>query len=309
MIAHTRDDLDTARQQLETIVEDTPDSPLARAIVDQTVMLARRAFDLAKPYRFNVSTAGGFNDNVIALGNSVLLPSDLSGQEAGFSTSSLSASYTWQVQSSSSITAGYRFLANVYGGLSGFDLLDHFNYVDVRHNLRQDLAGTLRVSNQFTQVGGSNFRNQVGVRPAFVWWPTSWGIFEGAYSYFNGDYYFPTTTVFDRDGHSHTIALTSFLRIPGLPIQGRIGYFHLWNQTDGADFDFQSNGVLVGVTASLLSQLTAEMFYSRSFNRYDNANSLAGPTGFAFKRMDDVDRVTAQFSWAFFRVDQSLCSV
>lgn len=300
LVARAREDTDAAREQLEAIVEQAPDSPLARAIVDQTAGLLRAAALLAKPYRLNLSTAGGFNNNVIALGNSVQLPGDVSSQGAGFNASSLDGSYSWQLGQHDTLTAGYRFLANVYGDISGFDLIDHFNYVDYRHSFRRDLSGSFRLSNQFTQVGGSNFRNQVGLRPAVAWWPMAWMVIETAYSYFNGDYFFPTTRVFDRDSRTQTVAVTGFINVPKLHVQGRVGYFHLWNDADGADFNFQSDGVLVGLTTSLLRRVTAELFYSRTFSRYGNPNSLAGPTGFAFKRDDDIDRVTAQFTWDIF---------
>ena len=299
LVAEARKDLDAARRQLQAILEETPESPLARAIRDRLAVLAQTAA-LAKPFRLNVALAGGFNDNVVALGSGLQLPADISRKHSWFDTSALETSYTWQPASGDTLTVGYRLLATVFPGLSSFDLLDHFTYLDYRHGFRRDLSASLRVSNQFTQVGGTNFRNQVGVRPAVAWWPVDWGAVEVAYSYFHGDYVFTTPAVLDRDSEIHTLAVTSFLRVPGLPVQGQVGYFHLWNFADGGDFDFQSDGVFVGITASPVPQLAAEVFYSRTFSRHDKLNSLSGTQGFEFKRSDEADRVTAQVSWSFF---------
>jgi len=66
------------------------------------------------------------------------------------------------------------------------------------------------------------------------------------------------------------------------------------NSADGADFDFNSHGVTLGLSHPLPKDAVIEAYYSHSFNDYDNPNSLAGPAGFAFARDDDVDRLTAR---------------
>ena len=59
-------------------------------------------------------------------------------------------------------------------------------------------------------------------------------------------------------------------------------------------------GLVFGLTANVLPQVTGDVFYARTWDNYKNLNSLSGATGFAFRRMDGVDRISAQLTWEFF---------
>ena len=300
LVARARGDQEAIARHLGSLMEDNPDSPFAQRLRKQAALLAKEEGRAARPFQLTLSASGGYNDNVIALGKGVSLPSDISDEAAAFSQSTLDASYAWELAPEDTLLGGYRLLSTVYDGLSSFDLIDHFMYVDFRHDFGPNWTGTFRLSDEFTQVGGDNFRNQVALRPALLWRSMDWNFVELAYGYFNADYYFPTTSVLNRDSETHTVALTDFFRIPGWPLHGRLGYFHLWTDAGGADYDYESDGLVVGLTAYPLRELTVEAFYARIWTRYDNLNSLSGTTGFAFKRMDDVDLVTAQLTWSFF---------
>ena len=298
LVAKARGDQGAIRRQLRSLLEDSPDSPLARHLQERVELAARAAAVAERPFLLTLFAAGGYNDNVIALGKGINLPSDISRQGAAFFQSSLDGSYAKRVGQSDILVVGYRFLSTVYEGLSQFNLIDHYAYADYRHGFHPDLTGTLRVSNEFTQVGGSNFRNQVAVQPSLAWRPVQGHIVELAYSFFAADYFFPTPAVLDRDGTAHSVAVTDFFQIPKIGLQVRAGYFHLWNNANGSDFDFQSDGLLAGLTAALLPRLTADVFYNRTWDRYANLNSLSGTTGFEYARRDNVDRVTAQLTWS-----------
>lgn len=300
LIAKARGDQETIARHLNSMVEDSPDSPLSRRIQEQVDLQSGIRRTGSSAFRLLASAIGGYNDNVVALGKGVNLPADISSKDANFFQSSLDASYAFGLTEEDTLIAGYRFLSIVYPGLSSFDLIDHFMYVDLRHAFNPKLTGTIRISDEFTQVGGNNFRNQVGVRPALAWRMFDWNIVELAYAFFSGDYLLPTTPVFDRDSATNTIAVTDFFRIPGWPVQGRFGYFHVWNNSDGGDFDSETDGLVVGLTGYFLPQLTGDVFYARTWDTYKNLNSLSGSTGFAFRRIDGVDRITAQLTWEFF---------
>jgi tetratricopeptide (TPR) repeat protein len=300
LVAKERGDQGAIRRQLRSLLEDSPDSPLARRLQERVEEADRAAALAERPFLLSLFAGGGYNDNVIALGKGINLPSDISRQGAGFFQSSLDGSYAKRVGQSDIVVVGYRFLSTVYEGLSQFDLIDHYVYADYRHGFHPDLTGTLRVSDEFTQVGGINFRNQVAVQPSLAWRSTQSNIVELSYSFFVAEYFFPTPAVFDRNGTTHSVAVTDFFQIPRMGLQLRAGYFHLWNNANGSDFDFQSDGLVAGVSAALLPRLTADAFYNRTWDRYANLNSLSGTTGFEFARRDDVDRVTVQLTWSVF---------
>jgi len=298
LVAKARGDQEIMARHLASMVEDSPDSPLSRRLQEQAELLTGVSRAGSSAFRLVASAIGGYNDNVVALGKGVNLPADISSKDANYFQGSLDASYAYGVTEQDTVIAGYRFLSTVYAGLSSFDLIDHFIYVDLRHAFNPKLTGTLRVSDEFTQVGGNNFRNQVGVRPAVAWRMVDWNIVELAYGFFSGNYLLPTTTVFDRDSATNTIAVTDYFRIPGWPLQGRLGYFRSWNDADGGDFDFKTDGLVAGLTTYLLPQLTGDVFYARTWDRYDNLNSL-------LKAYARYDHVAADSNIIFFDYDQN----
>lgn len=233
---------------------------------------------------------------MIALGDGIQRPTDISSQRSAFARFTLNAAYDWRPSPTDTVTAGYAFLADVYNRVHSFDLLDHVVAVDWRRASTSDLAATVRLGDQFTLVGDNAYRNQATLRPALAYRLTGWAVVEAAYSLAVSDYYFATPSVQDRDSTSHTVALTTDLAVPGTRLRTRLGYFHVWNRADGDDFDFQTNGLLAGVSYPLGRGITGDLTYTRTFDRYANANSLAGLTGSAFSRKDDVDTLSIQLT-------------
>jgi len=290
-VARAREDSRTAGARLEDLLREAPESPLARTLREQ---LARLVPPPPKPGRVTVSAGGGYNSNVIALGDGIPLPSDISSKRSGFSRFTLGAGYDWRLTAGDTLTAGYGFLADVYENVSGFDLLDHFFSVDYRHAFTRDLVATLRLSDELTLLGGDTFRNQVALRPALGYRPVYWAVLELGWSVAGNDYYFPTIPQQDRDSTTHTVSLLGFFRIPGTRLSGRLGYFHTWNLADGPDFDFETDGFQLGLGHPLPWRITADLLWTHTFDRYAHLNSLAGVTSFEFKRRDDTDAVNVQ---------------
>lgn len=296
-VEQARGRAEAARRLMETMLRETPEAPLTRTLREQLERLAPPAPPpVVKPWRVTVSASGGFNNNVIALGDDVPLPADISSQRTGFARFTAGLAYDWRLTETQTVTAGYGLLADVYEAVPNFDLFDHFFHLDYRHTFTPDLGGTFRLSDEFTVVGGQDFRNQVGLRPALGYRLFYWLVTELAYSYASSDYFFPTTTAQDRDGKTQTLAWINYLAVPGTQLQARLGYFHTWSDTDGSDFDSRTHGVLVGLSHPLPWRITADVSYTRTFDRYNNPNSLAGPTGFGFSRRDDADTVTVQLA-------------
>ena len=292
-----RANLAAARENLEQLLREEPGSPLVRRLRTELERRAREAGvppPGAKPWHVTVSVGAGINSNVIALGDQVPLPIDISSKRSGFARVTLNASYDWRLTSADFVTAGYGFLADAYENVPSFNLRDHFFYADYRHIFSRDLAFALRLSDEFTQIGGKDFRNQVALRPALGYRLTDWAAVEISYSFATSDYKFPSPSVQNRDGVTHTLGGTAFFTIPGTRIQPRIGYFHVRNRADGDDFDFKSNRLVAGVSAPLIWKIAGDLSWTRSFDRYDHPNSLSGTVATAFNRKDDIDIVTAQ---------------
>jgi tetratricopeptide (TPR) repeat protein len=287
-----RGNRDAVRIDLQRLLDEAPEAPLSRTLREQ---LARAAPAQAKPWHLTVSAGAGYNSNVVALGNGVALPTDISGRRSAFVQSTLDAGYGFTLSPDDVLTVGYGLNALIYPDIRAFDLLDQVAHVDVRHAFRRDLYGTFRVSDEYTLVGGASFRNQVDLRPAIAYRATDCLALEAAYDAALADYYFPTAAVQNRDGDGHTLSLTAYFAPVGSELRAQLGAFYAFNNAKGTDFVYQSSGILAGVGYPLGAKISGEVVFTWSHDAYSNANSLAG-AGFAFKRSDDVAHLTAQLT-------------
>jgi tetratricopeptide (TPR) repeat protein len=295
-VAARRGDQAAVRAQAQRLQLEAPDSPIARRL-QEAAPLVPPAPAAAKPWQVVVSLSGGYNSNVIALGDTIPLPSDISQKHAYFARGTLGASYDWRLGARDSLTAGYNAQIDLYADLSEANFLDQVWYLDYRHAFTSDLAAALRVSDNFSLLDGDAFRNQVGIRPAVGYRISSWSLLELHYALGINDYYVDDVPpVQDRDGLGHQVGLTWFAAIPGTQLLLRAGAFYGRYEADGADFDFDSIGLFVGLNVPLFWQIVADVSYIHLFDRYDNPNSLAGPTGFGFKRDDDGDFFSVQLT-------------
>ena len=60
--------------------------------------------------------SGGYNDNVIALGEGIPLPTDISTQSSGFGRFTVNGSYGWALTPKDTLTVGYGFQSDIYEG-------------------------------------------------------------------------------------------------------------------------------------------------------------------------------------------------
>jgi hypothetical protein len=242
----------------------------------------------------SLSTAGGYNSNVIGLADGLPLPDGISTKRSGFARFSLNTAWDWTLGAADGLTAEYGFVADVYESVPSSDLRSHAFLLDAHHRFRPNLVASLRLGDEYTEIGGESFRNQATVRPALAYRFTSWWAVETAYSFTASDYYASTTPLYNRDANSHSAALTGYFAVPGTRLELRLGYFHVWNLAEGRDFDFQTRGFTVGASHPLVWRISAAVQYTRTQDDYDHANSLAGFFGFEFRRRDTGHALTVQ---------------
>lgn len=257
--------------------------------------LPPRPLTATKPWQVNMSFSIGENDNAIALGNSIPLPTDVSHESDQYARLTLDASYDWELNNRDNLTVGYALLLDEYDEVSTADTVDHYFWLDFRRQLRRDIFGSLVLSDEYTRLDGHRFSNTWAVRPALFWTHHDWASLEVAFAYSHHSYFTSTPAVQNRDGSAKTISITEYFSPPGTKLQVRAGVYSTWNNRDGGDFDYDSNGLTLAVSHPLDYGITGELAFSRHNDDYDNANSLAGG-GFAFSRDDHVSSWTARLS-------------
>jgi len=291
-------ELDKAEAKLKEALERDPN--LKRTVLFDLAAVERRRKQ-EKPWRIALSTGGGHNSNVIQLGDGRPQPRDVSKKSSGFGRFTLGGSYDLRPTREDTLTLGYGLETDLYSRIPKFNLFESVGLANYRHVFSRDLAGEIRMSDRFTQLHGQNFSNQWALRPALTYRLTDWSAAELGYTAAVDKYYFSAVRATgvrtrDRDALSHTLSLTPYFRVPGTQLSGRIGYFHVWNQADGSDWDFKSNGLVAGLSHPLFWQISGDVSYVRTFDRYDSRRNSYSLLFFpsAFPRKDDVDYVTVQ---------------
>ncbi len=297
-IESARGDMPAARQHLKQIMIETPDSAMGRSLWGGLARQAQQAqtsrATSRKPWRVSASAAGGHNNNVIALGDGLTLPSDISSKDSSFVQFALGASYDHILQADSSLSFGYSLNSNIYTDINGFDVVDQYFYARYSKRVRDGLIASLTVSDQYTLVDTDGFRNSVGVRPALLYRFNDYSIVELAYRYASSNYYANVTlAALDRDADTHTVSLVGYFRVPNTEITFQTGYFHVANDTDGANYDSDSDSFQFVASSPLLWQTEGYVSYTKVLNDYDNPD-IFSPIGDI--RDDDVDAVTVRFS-------------
>ncbi len=301
-IAARRGEPQQASALWTALLNDFPNSPLSRAArgsglktdgLDDITGLLSAPDASQKPYEFSIRAGGGYNSNVIALGDGIPLPVDISRRSSPLLNFGLSAAYKKAPPAGSRSTwrLGYDFAADIYPSVQSANLQTHFLSFDYGTPIGKKWSGGLRLADQFSFIGGSRFSNQLLLRPALAYRHSDKAATELAYSLTNAKYYFATAAVQDRDGTNHVLGLTHFWRQKRWQLNA--GVFHAINGADGADFDFDANGLVLGASHPLGKRSMANFVFSHTRERYDNPNSA---NGFTAPRRDNRSALALQLT-------------
>ena len=281
LIARAEGDDEAARAALERIRREAPDSPVAKAL----------GAPPRQPWRIVVSAGGGYNDNVIGLGEGVVLPTDISDQASPFITATANGSYEWRVTDADSLVGSYAFRTDDYSKINSADLMDHTFSGAYRRRISRDLSVVFGGAGQYSLLDDHLFRNQYSLGPSVAYRPADWLITELAYTFSLSVYRGAFTEAQDRDSRTHGANLNAYFDVPDTKLQARLGASVVVNNSNGADFDFTSYTLSGSLSHPLVWGVTGEVSYTRSFDNYHDDNSLAGAAGFGFARDDNVDRL------------------
>ena len=248
----------------------------------------------ARPWELTLSFSGGYNSNVIAWGDAVPPPADITNLGGGFFRSELVAAYDLWRGERDRLIAAYGFQADLYGGQhSDANLIYHVGRLTYSRRLTDELAGGLNVQNAFILLGGEAFRNVVTVEPSFTRRINRHLAATAAYRCDYADYFFDTLPVRNRDGTAHTLRGSLAFQIPPTDLRGRAGYFHTWHNTKGSDFDRNTNGLFLSLQHPLPWEISGHVEYTRLFADYRYPNSFTGLTA---ARRDRADLVSARLT-------------
>ncbi|MCF8149102.1 MAG: tetratricopeptide repeat protein, partial [Sulfuritalea sp.] len=290
-----RGDRQAANATVDAIMRS--DSDIGRALRDGQAGLAALE-SLAQPaetgLRMAASAAIGYNDNVIGLGNTIPLPTDITRKGSMFFRGSFGASYDHQFDLGTRGSVGYGGLIDRYDEIKAANLEDHFFHADLAHRVHERVALSLRASLQVTYLSGNHFRDQPALRTAAAYRWNDSAVTELSYTFARPDYAVPgVAPQFERDGSVHALSVNHLIQSAGSPWLGSVGYTRSENRTQGADFHSSGDSIsgALRYTFGKRTHLTLTAYLGH--DRYANPNSLSG---FAFARSDKPLAVSVQYT-------------
>jgi len=292
--AESRGDEAAAQHHLDALMSSPIDNALSR--------YARREWDLLDSFVTNptnhcdccceddhwdffINMGGGYNSNV------PLVPDSIAGGgaagESGFGMLGLGVNRTVLTDDIRRLDVGYRLNLNGYEQPQNFaDSGQHYWYVNYVHALSCDLAATLLVDDRYTTLDNRTLNNRVTARPGLLYRISENLRFAAQYEYANDDYDMFFGTALNRDGDNHNGILAAEYYEPCSRTTLQAGYYHMFSDTSGSDFDYDADAAFVSVARVFPWCTTAQVRYVKSFVDFSNPNSF---TGFATPRDDDLD--------------------
>lgn len=269
---------------VEDLVSREPNLPFAERIQKQIARQTRSSSE--KPWSLALNAGVGFNDNVIAIGEGVPLPRELSNEESVVGSFGIDAGYNLLRTQSDFLHLGYNLSASLHeSDLDGSDLLMNTLALTWQHRFSERWTSSLSVADQYTLLGGERFRNLISLRPAMSYRHSSTWRIEAYARIVSEDYYFNTAAINDRDGENLHVGILAVRRLgadgPALRIGAQTGHY----STQGRNYDRDRKLFFGSISDELMFDVTGEIHGTFSFTDYDHANSL---TGFRARRDDEA---------------------
>ena len=278
---------DAARDSLRAAAH--ANAPTGRALRD-VLGVPEPVFQPEKPLSISGALSIGHNDNVIGLGSTIPLPSDITRKSAHFLRAQVAAAYQRVLTASTTGALGYAGLFDRYRDLGVANLNDHFFYGDL-FSVFGRVGGSLRLSHERTDLNNDDFRDQSALRlgASYRFIPNS--VSEIALQHSSANYHMPTIAQFDRDGHANALSLAHRFRVPRSGWGGSVTAVHTRNYARGSDFRFDSLGAEGALRYEFANRMSSAVGLGFTAYDYDAPNSLS-PSG--AKRKDDQVLVNAQ---------------
>ncbi len=286
ILEKSRNNLAAAQKHLE--MASLPDGALLRAWREWLVAPQPPPASQPKFVSVSLSATTGWNDNVIGLSDAAPWPTGIESKAAMYTRANLNLGYTKKLDGNTSMNFGYALLADVYKGFSIANMQNHYFYGDLQKVLNEKSSLSLRLSDEYTLMAGKKLRNQLAVRPAYIYRFSPYSATEFAMGLTAVNYYNAPISPQNRNGNLNTLEANHYVFSEG-KLLGFLGYLHSRNLTQGSDFTFTTNSISARFIHLLGAGISVEAGGNFSHSGYDNINSFSG-----YARSDDTQVLTFQ---------------
>lgn len=249
-----------------------------------------------KPWRATLSVGGGWSDNPGAIGNTITIGPGgnvpfLRDKGSAFGRVAFDGSYDLVADNDQLLTVGYGMHSDTYeGDAQELNFLKNTVWIGYQRKLRDDLAVSVQLADEYLHISGNEFSNAVLIEPTVYHRFAPWGSVELKYT--AGFAEFLTAVPgpgFDRDGVFHDLGFTLHLDIPDTDLSAFLTYMHRWNFTDGGNggqYDYEADIITLGLAHPLPFDIDGSFTWTR---RTDDYVGIGG-------RNDTVDQLSVNLT-------------
>ena len=224
----------------------------------------------------SLSSALGFNSNVIAMGNGVTLPSDVPRKGAAYLQLGANITAAEQVSATDNLGFGYSLKTENYRLDTLANSIDHLLRASYFHSMDSKAWASVNLSDDIQYIGGSRFSNTYAVKPSLGYPFAPDSNTEFTYTYSTAKYFSPAILPSqDRSGHAEELGLNHRMLQGEKPFLA-LAFSHTRNSANGSDFNFGAYRASATYYAQLSMGMGAEITASYANARYVNMDSYFG---------------------------------
>ena len=277
MMASRRHDAAAATSVADAVAMAPGDSLTLRALRPLIV-----ADHNTRPWSLALTLGAGYDTNPRGATGDVPIGGSAAGKPSALIRTGIDAAYELNFQKRGSLTLSYQLQDDTHTrNHSAGDVLDQYWAVQYDRELGGRFSTALRIWDEYTCVDSVSYRNQVG-GSATLATPTHAG-WRGEMSYSIASevylFSFPVDSLggnaLVRDGVAHNVTLAGHYSDAKSGLDFRGGYFRIWNQARGSDFDYDGEGLLAGLSYRLPWEWEADTLVTYTREKYLHRNTAS----------------------------------
>jgi hypothetical protein len=291
-----------AGEALATILNKPADDPIRKNLIE-SLRPIKEAAPAAEPWTVFGSTAVGRNNNVIALSELIVRPSDITRKDSRYFDINAGGQYRLAVDVDKAIIAGGTLSHRNYRDISGKDTHGISLFTRYDQAINNNFLASVTGSFSHTRVDGDKFQTTTGISPSLRYRINNRVRFDAVYSLTKINLPDPTATpaALDRDSGLQNLGGTISIAFPDLRTDISFGAAYLLNSAVGTDYDYRARRLNLAAQTQLPWDVVGGVGMTRTTYTYTNLNSLAnttpaGPTAFGFKRDDTITSYTVNLT-------------
>lgn len=266
---------------LAQLQEKHPDSALAQAskkyvepVADLDVWARQRLVQPTRWWYARAGIEGGFDTNPVAIGDDALVPGSFAKEDIWKLGSYAGLGVRPVVGPDTNWTAEVRGGGLWHDELAKFDQASWSFSTYAEHWIRRWIGVSASGSWNSLWVDQDKVRDTWTAGAAVSLVEASWTRTRLAYDHANNEFYLDSLAESqDVDGTTDSVGVTQEAWVPGSQLRLAVGYSHVFQETEGDDFDADLDRVFLRASHPVVWEIQATATVAFTDGDYDHANS------------------------------------